>query len=102
MFGNFLGFPGGTEGSCGGYMVDRVHQLQTLDQLSGRPRNLREAGEARRERTLLYFCYNLLYPAYVPRDACTRGSCISVSCDAVEGVKVMKRNKFFFLFIAEN
>ncbi len=52
MFGNFLGFPGGTKGSCDGYMVERVHQLQTLDQLSGRPRILREAGEARRERTL--------------------------------------------------
>ncbi len=83
MFGNFLGFPGGTKGSCGGYNAERVHQLQTLDQLSGRPRILREAAEARRERTLPD-CYNLLYPACVPRDACTRESCMTETGDAVE------------------
>ncbi len=55
MFGNFLGFPVGTKGSCGGYMVNSVHQLQILDQLSSRPRNLREAGEARRKITTAIF-----------------------------------------------
>ncbi len=57
MFGNFLGFPVGSEGSCGGYMADSDHQLQTLDQLSGRPRNLREAGEAKRKRTTAIFLF---------------------------------------------
>jgi hypothetical protein len=49
MSGNFLGFTGRTVGSCGGYMAARFHQLQTLDQLSGRPRSLREAEEAGKE-----------------------------------------------------
>ncbi len=30
-------------------MAARFHQLQTLDQLSGRPRSLREAEEAGKE-----------------------------------------------------
>jgi hypothetical protein len=63
MFGNFLGFPDGTKGSCGGYMADSVHQLQTLDQLSGRPRNLREAGEARRKRTTAIFLLQPVLPS---------------------------------------
>jgi hypothetical protein len=57
MFGNFLGFPVGSEGSRGGYMADSVHQLQTLDQLSGRPRNLHEASEAKRKRTTAIFLF---------------------------------------------
>jgi hypothetical protein len=76
MFGNFLGFPGGTVGSCGGYMAVRFHQLQTLDQLSGRPRILREAGEARRER-IVPDLLNLLYLACVLTEVCARKSCMS-------------------------
>jgi hypothetical protein len=60
MFGNFLSFPVGSEGSRGGYKADSDHQLQTLDQLSGRPRNSREAGEARKRTTAIF----LLLPIF--------------------------------------
>ncbi len=96
MFGNFLGFPGGTKGSCGGYMADSVHQLQTLDQLSGRPRNLREAGEARRRKQLLYFSYNLFTQPMCHVIRVTVESCLSVQSECCGGVTVMKQIKLFF------
>jgi hypothetical protein len=43
-------------------MAVRFHQLQTLDQLSGRPRSLREAVEAGREKNSARLL-NLLYQA---------------------------------------
>ncbi len=52
-------------GSCGGYMAARFHQLQTLYQFSGRPRSLREAGEAGKKkqirRTAVPDCKNFFY-----------------------------------------
>jgi hypothetical protein len=76
MFGNFLGFRVGTEGSRGGYVADGFHQLQTLDQLAGRPSMFLEAGEAKRkETTIVFLCYYLyiFYPTVAPCDMGYKG-----------------------------
>jgi hypothetical protein len=56
-------------------MAVRFHQLQTLDQLSGRPRILREAGEAGREKTVPDLLI-LLYLACVLTEVCARKTCM--------------------------
>ncbi len=85
MSGNFLGFPKGTMGSCGGYMVVCFHQLQTLDQLSGRPRILREAGEARREKNSASFVTSVI-PSLCANGSVCKKIVHAGTGDTVEGL----------------
>jgi hypothetical protein len=73
-------------GSCGGYMAVRFHQLQTLDQLSGRPRILREAGEAGREKKNSARLLNLLYQAFVLTEVRARKTVHGGTGDIVGGL----------------
>ncbi len=73
-------------GSCGGYMAVRSHHLQTLDQLLGRPRILREVGEARRERKSARYV-NTVIPSL-----CANGSVCKKNVHVETGGTV-KKNK---------
>jgi hypothetical protein len=77
-------------------MAVRSHQLQTLDQLSGRPRILREVEEAGRERKVPDMLI-LLYLSCVQMEVCAK-NLVQVET----GGTVKKRNKMYFLFISES